>query len=129
MAELRDDCKQSRHQNAIKHTLKYDMAELWSARNQPWQSACCCYSWGWKSPKQSHKCLWGLKLAVAVISVKGGVERTVFYIRSAKQCFQKQHLQMGSKKKKMLDFTSECWMITLTSANYQNNQRESQATT
>lgn len=39
-------------------------------------------------------------LAAAVISVKEGVERTVFYIRSAKQCFQKQHLQMGSRKEK-----------------------------
>lgn len=39
-------------------------------------------------------------LAAAVISVKGGVERTVFFIRSAKQCVQKQHLQMGSRKKK-----------------------------
>ena len=98
------------------------------AINHGSQPAALTVGGGWESPKQSHKCLWGLKLAVAVISVKGGVERTVFYIRSAKQCFQKQHLQMGSKKKKILDFMSECWMITLTSANYQNNQRESQAT-
>ena len=46
--------------------------------------------------------------AAAVMSIKGGVERTGRHIRSAKQCFQKQHLQVGSRKKKVLDFTCEC---------------------
>lgn len=75
------------------------MAEIRSASNQPWQSACRSYSGGGSLP-ESQMLMGPETLAAAVISVKGGVERTVFFIRSAKQCVQKQHLQMGSRKKK-----------------------------
>lgn len=57
--------------------------------------------WGVEVSQTESQMLMGPEtLAAAVIIVKGGVERTVFFIRSAKQCFQKQHLQMGSRKKK-----------------------------
>lgn len=57
--------------------------------------------WGVEVSQTESQMLMGPEtLAAAVISVKGGVERTIFFIRSAKQCFQKQHLQMGSRKKK-----------------------------
>lgn len=57
--------------------------------------------WGVEVSQKESQMLMGPEiLAAAVVSVKEGEERTVFYIRSAKQCFQKQHLQMGSRKEK-----------------------------
>ena len=67
------------------------------AINHGSQPAALTVGGGWESPKQSHKCLWGLKLAVAVISVKGGVERTLLH-QISKTLFPETTLTNGEQE-------------------------------